>query len=172
MTKKKFWDNSSLQEEIVWSNIQLPGVTDEELYSKNWNRGVAIRGRKRPDQSARVSGDNNPMAGKVHPNKGKKIPKISESQAGKKKSDAHRANISKARTGVPIPKLRGRKRPEHSSKMKDNNPMFRPIKTPHGEFQSIRFVIQDEKARGTKNADRRIRSWLNTPGSGYEYIDK
>jgi hypothetical protein len=171
MTKKKFWDNSSLQQEIVWSNIQLPGITDEELYSKNWNRGVAIRGRKRPDQSARVSGDNNPMAGKVHPSKGKTMPQISDKVRGKKKSDGHGANVSKAKKGIPSDR-KGIPRPTHSALMKDNNPMFRPIKTPHGEFQSIRFVIQDEKARGTKNADRRIRSWLNTPGSGYEYIDK
>lgn len=39
MTKQnKMWDNSNLQEEIVWGNVQLPGLSDEELYKKNWNK--------------------------------------------------------------------------------------------------------------------------------------
>lgn len=37
MTNKKFWDNSSMQGEIKWDNQTLPGLTDEELYSTNWN---------------------------------------------------------------------------------------------------------------------------------------
>lgn len=135
-------------------------------------QGSHLRGVKRPDQSARMSGDNNPMAGKVSPNRGKEMPQISDKVKGKAKSDSHRINIGKARTGMPIPKLQGRKRPAHSDAMKSNNPMFKPIRTPHGEFASIKFVIADEKARGTKNAARKIRLWIDTPGSGYEYINK
>lgn len=26
-----------------WGNIELPGLSDEELYSKNWNKVAAIR---------------------------------------------------------------------------------------------------------------------------------
>jgi len=58
MTKKKFWDNSSLQEEIVWGNIQLPGLTDEELYSTNWN----LRWSKSDITKQRIS---NAMSGKT-----------------------------------------------------------------------------------------------------------
>lgn len=43
MTKKnKMWDNSNLQEEIVWGNIQLPGLSDEELLNTNWNHKDAV----------------------------------------------------------------------------------------------------------------------------------
>lgn len=35
--KNKMWDNSNLQQEIVWGNIELPGLSDQELYAKNWN---------------------------------------------------------------------------------------------------------------------------------------
>ena len=38
MTKKKsLWDNSSLQQDIQWDNQVLPNITDEELFSTNWN---------------------------------------------------------------------------------------------------------------------------------------
>lgn len=38
MSKKKLWDNSSLQQDIEWGNQTLDGITDEELYNTNWNR--------------------------------------------------------------------------------------------------------------------------------------
>lgn len=31
------WDNSNMQEDIEWGNIELPGVSDEELLNTNWN---------------------------------------------------------------------------------------------------------------------------------------
>ena len=37
MPNKKFWDNSNLQQDIVWGNQPVYGLTDEELYSTNWN---------------------------------------------------------------------------------------------------------------------------------------
>lgn len=37
MSKKKLWDNSSLQQDIEWGNQTLDGITDEELYNTNWN---------------------------------------------------------------------------------------------------------------------------------------
>ena len=57
MSNKKFWDNSSLQEEIKWDNQQLPGITDEELYSTNWN----MRWAKTDQIKQRIS---NTMRGK------------------------------------------------------------------------------------------------------------
>lgn len=139
---------------------------------KGIKQGAKLTGRKRPDQSERMSGSNNPMADKEHPNKGKKIPKISEKLTGKEKTESHKANISKARKGVPIPKLQGRKRPEHSARMSGaNNPHCRAITTPYGEFPSIGFVIRDHKSRDIKNAERKIRRWLSEPESGYYYTD-
>jgi len=42
---KKFFDNTSLQSDIKWGNIQLPGMTDEELHAKNWNLVDAAKER-------------------------------------------------------------------------------------------------------------------------------
>lgn len=43
MTKKSFWDNSSLQQDIKWDNQELPGCPDEVLLTKNWNK---VEGRR------------------------------------------------------------------------------------------------------------------------------
>lgn len=167
--KKKMFDNSNMMEPIEWGNIPVGNLTDEELHSKNWNRGVALKGRKRPDQSARMSGENNSMAGKTHPNKGKTISKISEKLKGKKKPEGHGANVSAAKKGIPSPN-KGKKRPKQATLMAGaNNPMCRAIITPYGEFPSIKFVIEDHKQREIKNAERKIRQWLKEPESGYYY---
>jgi hypothetical protein len=31
------WDNSNMQEDCEWGNIELPGISDEELLNTNWN---------------------------------------------------------------------------------------------------------------------------------------
>lgn len=169
MVSKKKTLNDKLDE--LLNGLELP--TDEELRKQTGNAQQAekIRGRKRKDQSARMSGDNNVMSGKVSPNRGKEMPQISVKIKGKAKPKGFGDKISKARKGVPNLKALGKERPEHSNLMKTKNPMFRPIRTPNGDFDSIRFVIADEKARGMKNADRRIRKLLATPGSGYYYIE-
>jgi hypothetical protein len=167
-TKKKTFNDEI---DDLLNGLVLP--SDEELRKQTGNAQQAekLRGRKRADQSARMSGSKNSMAGKEHPNKGKSMPQISKKIKGKAKPEGFGEKISKARKGVPNIKALGKERPEHSNLMKANNPMFRAIKTPHGEFASIRFVIADEKARGMKNVDRRVRKLLATPGSGYYYIE-
>ena len=32
------WDNSNMQEDFEWGNIPVGGMTDEELYKKNWTK--------------------------------------------------------------------------------------------------------------------------------------
>ena len=146
-------------------------ILDEHFSNdRGVKQGARLAGRKRPDQSALMSGEKNPMAGKPHPNKGKQMPQIG--RPGVAKPEGFGEKITKARKGVPNLKALGKERPEHSNLMKTNNPMFRPIRTPHGDFDSIRFVIADEKARGMKNVERRVRRLLATPNSGYYYIDQ
>ncbi len=155
----------------LFDDLMLPSDTEIRKQTGNARQAEKIQGRTRKDQSARMSGNNNIMSGKVSPNRGKAMPQISEKIKGKAKPDGFGEKISKARKGVPNLKALGVERPEHSNLMKTNNPMFRPIRTPHGDFDSIRFVIADEKARGMKNTERRVRALLNTPDSGYYYID-
>ena len=140
---------------------------------KGAKQSAKLTGRKRPDQSARMSGEKNTMAGKEHPNKGKSMPQISKKIKGKKKhTEESKEKIGALRRGKPNLHALGKERPEHSELMKTKNPMFRPIRTPHGDFDSIKFVIADEKSRGMKNAARRIRQLLSIPNSGYFYIDQ
>lgn len=113
------FDNSNMMEPIEWGNIPVGDLTDEELHSKNWNRGVALKGRKKPKHSERMSGSNNPMADKEHPNKGKTMPQISAKIKGKKKHEGFGAKVSAAKKGVPIPSRQGVERPLHSEAMKD-----------------------------------------------------
>lgn len=88
--------------------------TDSQL-----SQGAQLRGVKRKDQSARMSGDNNPMSGKVSPNRGKAMPQISKKIKGKAKPEGFGEKISKARKGVPNLKALGVARPDHSETMKD-----------------------------------------------------
>ena len=42
MTKKDLFDTSKLQN-VEWGNIELPGLTDEELHNTNWNHIDGVR---------------------------------------------------------------------------------------------------------------------------------
>lgn len=59
MTKKnKMWDNSNMQEDLEWGNIELPGCPDEVLLTKNWtksrtdNNGMLKPGSKEKHQKS------------------------------------------------------------------------------------------------------------------------
>ena len=81
------------------------------------NHCKKLSGRARPDQSARMSGEKNSMAGKEHPNKGKSLPQIGRPGVAKPKGFGEK--VSKARKGVPNLKALGVERPDHSEAMKD-----------------------------------------------------
>lgn len=87
----------------------------------NAKQAEKIRGRTRNDQSARMSGDKNIMAGKASPNRGKDMPQISSKLKGVKKPEGHGANVSQAKKGVPNLKALGVARPAHSKAMQDPN---------------------------------------------------
>ena len=106
------------------SDSKFAKQSDNQLSSIENRYGVVrpehsekLRGRKRDDQSARMSGAGNSMAGKEHPNKGKSLPHIG--RPGVAKPEGHGANVSRAKKGVPIPSRQGIARPEHSETMKD-----------------------------------------------------
>ena len=113
--------NPKLIDEVFDDGILEALPTNDKI-----NKGVGnarqaekIQGRSRKDQSARMSGNNNIMAGKVSPNRGKAMPQISEKIKGKAKPDGFGEKISKARKGVPNLKALGVARPDHSETMKD-----------------------------------------------------
>lgn len=115
-TKKSF--NSDLDK--LLAGLDLP--TDEQINKETGNKKQAekLKGRKRKDQSSRMSGSGNSMAGKEHPNKGKKIPKISEKIKGKAKPAGFGEKVSKARKALGLTNIwKGQKRADHSEAMKD-----------------------------------------------------
>jgi hypothetical protein len=117
MTKPQKSLNTELDE--LLAVIDLPSDSDLRKQTGNARQAEKIQGRKRKDQSARMSGHNNIMAGKTSPNRGKEMPQISEKIRGKSKPNGFGEKISKARTGVPNLKALGKERPEHSKTMKD-----------------------------------------------------
>jgi hypothetical protein len=108
-------------------NKARQSATSKAMWKKEGHRenhSSKLTGRERPDQTERMSGDSNIMAGKVSPNRGKEMPQISEKIKGKKKPEGFGDKISRAKKGVPVPKLQGRKKPEQSARLKINNPGF------------------------------------------------
>lgn len=111
-----------------WGNIPLPGVDDDTLFTKKWNQSFALKGRKRPDQTAFML-ENNPMKGKVSPNRGKEMPHIG--RPGLTKPEGFGEKISKRRKELGLGNtMGGKKRPEHSERMKTNNPGLEKTRQP------------------------------------------
>lgn len=110
--------NMNKDKDEEWGNIKLPGISDEKLYNTKWAQVAALKGRKRPEHSEQMK-ENNPMKGKISPNKGKQMPQISGKLKGKKKPEGFGEKVSKARKGVPNLNALGVARPDHSKTMKD-----------------------------------------------------
>lgn len=85
---------------------------------KGARQSATMLGRKRPDQSVRMTGENNSMAGKEHPNKGKEMPQIG--RPGVAKPEGFGEKVSKTRKEKGFKKQwLGVERPDHSEAMKD-----------------------------------------------------
>lgn len=112
MTKKK----------DIFDNIHLPSDEEVKLETRGRKTSGKLSGRKRPIQSSKMK-ENNPMKGKVSPNKGKSMPQISEKVKGKKKPEGFGEKISQRRKELGLGNtMGGKKRPEHSERMKEHNP--------------------------------------------------
>jgi hypothetical protein len=85
----------------------------------NAKQAEKLKGRIRKDQSERMSGKKNVMAGKISPNRGKEMPQISEKIKGKTKPAGFGEKVSKKRKELGLGNTwGGKKRPEHSLLMK------------------------------------------------------
>ena len=98
---------------------------------RSLKQSLALTGRQRPDQSELMSGENNPMYGKESVNRGKEMQKISDKLKGKKKPDGFGKMISETRKRLGLGNtMGGKKRPEHSERMKENNPGLEKTRQP------------------------------------------
>jgi len=119
MPNKKFWDNSKLQQDVVWGNQQLPGITDEELYNTNWN----MRWKKSEAQKEKISKS---MSGKTLE---ELIGKEQAAEGRKKRSETHRGktrprstvekmtNARKAKGGYDVNPMQGKKHKDSTKSM-------------------------------------------------------
>jgi hypothetical protein len=108
MDTKKLQRNAriSLNTKVMWSDPVRRKAHSEKL-----------SGRERPDISERMSGENNPMHGKVSPNRGKAMPQIG--RPGVAKPEGFGAKVSNTRKELGLGNTwGGKKRPEHSLLMK------------------------------------------------------
>ena len=116
MAKKSF--NDKVDE--LFADLVLPSDHELRKQTGNIKQADKIKGRKRADQSTRMSGDNNIMAGKISPNRGKAMPQISDKIKGKAKPEGFGEKVSKTRKEKGFKKQwLGGERPEHSELMKD-----------------------------------------------------
>ena len=104
-------------------------VSDTQIFGRA-KQAKKILGKQRPDQTEFMR-ENNPMKGKVSPNRGKEMPQISEKIKGKKKPEGFGELISKRRKELGLGNtMGGKKRPDHSERMKTNNPGLEKTRQP------------------------------------------
>ena len=157
--KKNLFDNSKLQEEIQWGNIPVGNMTDEELYSKNWNLidikrqhfadpnfrkkhhdGILKNARENIEWLQKTI-DRNKKIGKDH----NRVKKISEKAKERFKDPIKHKEISE------INKLRNGKK----------------VITPIGNFDTITLAA---KALGI--ASNTLRRYIRSKKSGYSVEEK
>ena len=68
--------SKNLDQELdeLFANLVLPSDEQIKEETRRKKQAKSITGRKRKDQSTRMSGAKNIMAGKVSPNRGKEMP--------------------------------------------------------------------------------------------------
>ena len=103
-----------------FEGIEFPSNEQMRKQAGNAKQAQKITGKKRPDQSNRMSGKKNIMSGKVSPNRGKAMPQIAEKITGIKRSEETKKQISATRKAKGLTNTwTGVDRPKQSELMKD-----------------------------------------------------
>ena len=139
MTKKfNIFDNTNLQDVESWGNVELPGLSDEELHSKNWNRITGLREhyKKVSAEAEQLRGAKITMAKlENHPTKGTKL--------SKEWKDA----VSKS--------LKGKPKPPRTKKHREA--MMKPCMTPDGPFESTKAATAHWGYSWAENVTNKIK---------------
>jgi hypothetical protein len=157
MTKKSFWDNSSLQQDIEWDNQELPGIPDEVLLTKNWeqidlNREIVKNRIKNGWLEKNREAIKNRKLGY-----GEKISKTSKKL---------RSNPEWKKEWLKTIAERN-KDPEYQAKLKEGRKkLCKPIMTPAGRFES-----RAEAARHYNIWSARIGTFLKKDPDNWYYIE-
>ena len=144
-----------------WGNIEVPGVSDEELYSKNWNK---VR-----DSAKLVKDDNwkkqhrEGIKNRTNDTWHKLVSEANKEKARKPEvREKHLQGLEKRNNSL-----------EFKQKQKDNGLKRRkPIQVPWGVFDSRKAAVDYGNNNGIGNAMGKIQAGLKTNPTEYFYIDK
>ena len=161
-----------------WGNIELPGLSDDELFKKNWNRVAAgsenknneklLKLAERKKQDPNFSLTMQQVSAKRDENYYLKLKQGIESRDNTYQSRSNqrpevRKKISeslKART----------KTQEHLDKVAEKNrARSKPIHTPYGLFPSRKLAAEYMTNLGIINAGKKLDRFLRTDKENYFY---
>ena len=164
MTKKKsLWDNSSLQQDIQWDNQTLPGITDEELHSKNWTQITAIKDMV-------IKRSQNKRWKDKHDNTLRELAKTKNWRKNQANGSRERSATAEWKNNhAQGMKNRNTNEEWHRNKAKAKQ---KTIQTPYGIFESRKAAAEHMLAIGINNASRKLDTLLKKDPQNYFYISK
>jgi hypothetical protein len=168
-----------------WGNISLPGLSDEELYSKNWNKVAAGKeNAANPKFMQRMmeiadSKRDNPEFAETMSEIASKRRHDPEYMARLHEGIAQRDNTYQAECNAK-PEVREKisksmkkheKTPEHLAKVAQaNRSRGHPVMTPSGPFPSVAAAGAWAEERGLKLAKAKLHKWLKRGEPGFSYL--
>ena len=179
---------------MEWGNIELPGLSDEKLYSTNWNLSASMRdwwatatlkqkqarwekiAKKNRGKSHKWLYVNNP---ELRERKSKALKEAYRKGTkkhhfkGKNLTKKHKKKISDSHMGkIMTPETKQ----NISRAKKGMDPVggnFKPVKTPYGVFSSLREAAEFEQPiTGRKYNPNRMTDLIKNPDSGYKKISR
>lgn len=150
-----------------WGNIELPGLSDDELLNKNWNCVAANKERfNDPEYKKRLSATM------------KEVKDSEEYQKAFTKAMKKRTKSNEWREKLKAGCEERSAKPEYQAKLKDalRKANSLPIVTPEGQFEVIsdacRYYFDNKltKRSTLSSVEKWIRVLLKKPGSGFYYV--
>lgn len=165
-----------------WGNIELPGLSDEELLNKNWNKITgareAVKAREKngwyEKNILRYEDLQYKERWKSSIKEAYENPELRQLQSdihkGVTKTKEHAENIRLARLNAP-PRDKSTK-VKISNAQKGNTKRCQPMITPLGIFSSLKEAGQIHEANGLGNAVNHLRKRIKEQWEGYRNITK
>lgn len=169
-----------------WGNIQLPGLSDDELYKTNWNKVAHAQTKiDNPEFSETMRGVASQRDEKYHTNLKEGIAnrdntyqaecnsrpevkaKISRSLTAVPKSDSHKANLRAVKTNKYG---NADYETKHKAGLAKRDREFHAGK--YGTHPSLSAAGRYAKSQGLPNAIKKFEEWKTTDPTNYYFIDK
>ena len=150
-----------------WGNIELPGLSDEELLNKNWNVVAENKERlKDPEYKKRLSASM------------KKVKETEEYKKAFSKAMKKRTKSTDWREKTKAAAEKRSAKPEYQAKLKEalRKANSIPIVTPEGQFEVIsdacRYYFDNKltKRSTLSSVEKWMRVLLKKPDSGFYYV--